>query len=93
MYAKYANPALEMKEAGGKMCEPRLKRQRIRGSEREAGCDWRAGMSKRERLAMPPEAIRAVEMLRVWMRVVDGVVDMLDMDGCWVQLYPGLFDC
>lgn len=42
---------------------------------------------------MPPEAIRAVEMLRVWMRVVDGVVDMLDMDGCWVQLYPGLFDC
>ena len=33
----------------------------------------RRGMSKRESVAMPPAAMREVEMLRVWMRVV--VVD------------------
>ena len=79
MYAKYANPALEMKEAGGKRCEPRLKSQRIWGREREAGWDWRVGMSKRERLAMPPEAIKAVEMLSAFMWVVVVVADILGL--------------
>lgn len=61
------------------MCEPRLKSQRIWGRERVAGWDWRAGMSKRERVAMPPEAIKAVEMLRAFMRVVVVVADILGL--------------
>ena len=46
------------------MCEPRLKSQRVEGREREAGWDWSSGTSKRDRVAMPPEATRATEMLR-----------------------------
>ena len=34
-------------------------------------------MSKSERVAMPPEARRAVEMLRIWRVVVVVVVDIL----------------
>lgn len=36
-------------------------------------------MSKRERVAMPPEAIKAVEMLRAFMRVVVVVADILGL--------------
>jgi hypothetical protein len=46
---------------------PRLKSQRSRGSERDAGCERRRGMSKAERVAMPPEVKRAVEMVMIWM--------------------------
>lgn len=46
------------------MCEPREKSQRVRGREREAGCEEMRGTSKRERVAMPPLARRAVEMLK-----------------------------
>ena len=62
------------------MCEPRLKSQRIEGREREEGWDWSSGTSKRVRVAMPPEAIRAVEMLRIWVIVVilDMVVEGVD---------------
>ena len=53
--------------AVGKMCEPREKSQRIIGRERDAGCDRIMGMSKRDNAAMPPEAINAVDMLKIWM--------------------------
>lgn len=36
------------------------------GREREAGCDFNMGMSKREKAAMPPEAMNAVDMLSIW---------------------------
>ena len=49
------------------MCDPRLKSQRVEGRDRDAGWDWREGTSKRERVAMPPEATRAMEMLRTCM--------------------------
>lgn len=61
------------------MCEPQLKSQRVMGRDRDAGWDWSSGMSKRVRLAMPPEAIRAVEMLKVLIRVVVVLADIL---GC-----------
>jgi hypothetical protein len=44
------------------------------GKERDAGCDFSMGISKREKAAMPPEAIKAVAILRIWM---DCVADML----------------
>jgi len=59
------------------MCDPREKSQRIEGSERDAGCDCSSGVSKRDREAMPPEAIKAVEMLRSCAAVV--AVDVEDM--------------
>lgn len=75
-----------MKEAGGKMCEPRLKSQRIWGRERDAGWDWSSGMSKSVMVAMAPEARRAVEMLRVLMkRVVVVLADMSSIDGVWYE--------
>ena len=46
---------------------PRLKSQRSRGSERDAGWERRRGMSKVERVAMPPEVKSAVERVRIWM--------------------------
>lgn len=52
------------------MCEPRLKSQRVEGRERDAGCDLRRGMSKRERVAIPPAARREVEIEIVLMIVV-----------------------
>lgn len=64
VYARYAKPVEEKNAAVGKMCEPREKSQRVRGRAREAGCDEMRGTSKRERVAMPPEARRAVEMLK-----------------------------
>lgn len=42
-------------------------------------------MSKRERLAMPPEAMRAVEMLKALIRVVAVVADISDVDRAWVR--------
>lgn len=66
------------------MCEPRLNSQRMLGRERDAGWDCSWGMSNRVRVAMPPEARRAVEMLRSWMvgvmadmvRIEEGRVEM-----------------
>lgn len=58
------------------MCEPRLNSQRIEGRERDAGCDFSSGTSKRLRVAMPPEARREVVMLNVWIRaVVEGIFE------------------
>jgi uncharacterized lipoprotein YbaY len=34
----------------------------MEGRERDAGCDLRRGVSKRERVAIPPEARREVVM-------------------------------
>jgi hypothetical protein len=59
------------------MWEPREKSQRIMGSERDAGCDFRRGISKRERDAMPPDAMRAVEILSIWMVCVADIVMMV----------------
>jgi hypothetical protein len=70
-YARYAKPLEERKAAVGKMCEPRLKSQRVKGRAREAGCEEMRGTSKRERVAMPPEARKAVDMLRIWRAFVD----------------------
>ena len=64
-----------MSAAVGKMCEPRLKSQRIIGRERDAGWDLRNGMSKRERVAMPPDARRAVVMLMIWMGCMADMTD------------------
>ena len=61
--ARYANPALEMKTAEGKMCEPLLKSQRMEGRERDAGWDFSSGISKRDSAAMPPPARREMVML------------------------------
>lgn len=61
----------------GKMCEPRLKSQRVMGRERDAGWDLRRGSSKRERVAMPPDARRAVEILRIWIVCVADMVELL----------------
>ena len=61
--------------AVGKMWDPREKSQRTMGRERDAGCDFRMGMSKREKEAIPPEAMRAVVMLRtssMWVVMVVG---------------------
>lgn len=63
--------------AWGKMCDPRLKSQRIDGREREAGWDWSSGMSKRDRDAMPPEQRREVAMLTV---LIESVVDPIMRD-------------
>jgi hypothetical protein len=66
--------------AVGKMCEPREKSQRVSGRERDAGWDLSMGMEKSEREAMPPEARRAVDMLRIWTACVEEV-DMLAVGG------------
>lgn len=64
-----------MRAAEGKMCDPRLKSQRMEGRERDAAWDLSKGMSKSDSVAMPPEAKSAVEMLRTWRVVV--VVDIV----------------
>lgn len=56
------------------MCDPRLKSQRMEGREREAGWLLRRGMSKRDCVAMPPEASNAVEMLRIWTTCVADIL-------------------
>ena len=66
------------------MCDPRLKSQRVGGRDREAGCDWREGTSKRERVAMPPEATRAMEMLRTCM--VGIVAEGMMLEGVYVAV-------
>ena len=63
--ARKAKPAVEAIAAVGEMCEPLLKSHRVEGNDREAGCDWRMGTSKRESAAMPPAATRDVAMLAV----------------------------
>jgi hypothetical protein len=63
----------ERKPAVGKMCE--LKSHRIWGRERDAGCDFRGGMLKREKDAMPPEAMSAVVMLTIWMVCVADIFE------------------
>jgi hypothetical protein len=67
----------ERKEAAGNMCEPREKSQRVIGRAREAGCEDIMGTSKSDRVAMPPEAIKAVEMLMTWMAWVEDMVGSL----------------
>lgn len=57
---------LERMPAVGKMWEPREKSQRTMGRERDAGWDFSMGMEKREKADMPPEAIRAADMLSIW---------------------------
>jgi len=44
------------------------------GREREAGCDFSMGMSKKERVAMPPDAMSAVAALRIWTACVADMV-------------------
>lgn len=46
----------------------------MRGREREAGCEEIMGTSKRERVAMPPDARRAVDMLKSSRARVDDMV-------------------
>lgn len=55
----------------GKMCEPRLKSHLVEGRDREAGWDWRMGTSKIVRVAIPPAAMRAVDMEIVWRKGVN----------------------
>lgn len=66
VYARYVNPEDDRSAAVGKMCEPRLKSQRVMGRAREAGWEEIMGTSKMERVAMLPEARRAVVMERIW---------------------------
>ena len=56
------------------MWDPREKSHRIIGNEREAGCDCNRGISKKERDAIPPDAMSAVVMLKIW---IVCVADML----------------
>lgn len=74
LYASAAKDVEVTRAAVGKICEPRLKSQRVMGRERDAGWDWRRGTSKMERVAMPPAARRAVLMLTTWR---NWVVDIL----------------
>jgi hypothetical protein len=67
-----AKPAVDSADAVGKMWEPREKSQRREGSERDAGWDCSSGISKRERVRMPPEARRAIELLAICRDVVNG---------------------
>jgi hypothetical protein len=60
---------VEKIDACGKICEPLLKSQRVDGRERDAGCAWSSGMSKRDKLAMPPDAKSDVTMLAVCMEM------------------------
>lgn len=66
VYARYVNPEDDRIAAVGKMCEPRLKSQRVMGRAREAGWEEMMGTSKMERVAMLPDARRAVVMERIW---------------------------
>jgi hypothetical protein len=76
------------------MWDPRLKSQRVMGSEREAGCDCSSGTSKSERVAMPPDARRAVDMLRIWVAwVAAGLGIVTDMGLQWTIEELGEFDC
>lgn len=61
-------PTVEMIEADGKTCDPRLKSHLIAGSDRDAGWDWSSGTSKKVNVTMPPDAIKAVamEMTSAW---------------------------
>ena len=58
----------------GKTCEPREKSQRVMGRERDAGWDFNIGTSKKVRVAMPPDAMNAVAVLRICMVVVADMV-------------------
>jgi len=78
--ARYAKPEDVSAAAVGKMCEPREKSQRVMGSARDAGCDEMMGTSKADRVAMPPEASRAVDMLKTWRACVDDIV----IGGIWL---------
>jgi hypothetical protein len=57
------------------MCDPRLNSQRVEGRDRDAGCDWSIGTEKRDRVAMPPDAMSDVVMLNSWMSAVEDMVD------------------
>jgi hypothetical protein len=70
--ARYAKPDEVSAAAAGKMWLPREKSQRVMGRAREAGWDFMMGTSKRERVAMPPDARRAVLMLKSCRAWVDG---------------------
>ena len=61
------------------MCEPRLKSHRTLGSDRDAGCAWSSGTSKRDSAAIPPDATREQEMLRAWVAL--NVEDIVVLDG------------
>jgi hypothetical protein len=53
----------------------------VSGRARDAGCDFSMGMVKREREAMPPEARKAVDMLRTWTAwVEEEEEDMVTVD-------------
>jgi hypothetical protein len=81
VYARYAKAEDVKSDCVGKMWLPRLKSQRSMGRERDAGCDFIMGMSKRERVAMLPAERRAEVMLRSW-RVKIWSDDMvMDVDG------------
>lgn len=75
LYARERKAVEERSALVGKRCEPRLKSQRVRGREREAGWERRRGASKRVSVAMPPEERRAVDMLVIWRACV---VDMVE---------------
>ena len=57
------------------MCEPREKSQRVSGRDRDAGWDFSRGTEKRDSEAMPPEARRAVDMLRICRARVEAIVE------------------
>lgn len=77
---RYRKPALDRMMPVGAVCEPRLNSQRSMGSEREAGWERSRGMSKAERVAMPPDVKRAVEMVRIWMACFAAMVNW------WIML-------
>ena len=49
----------------GKMCEPRLKSQRMEGRDRDAGWDCSSGISKSDSVAIAPLESREMVMLAV----------------------------
>jgi hypothetical protein len=65
LYARYAKPDDEAIAAVGKMCEPREKSQRVMGKARDAGWDLMMGTSNKDSVAMPPDAMNAVDMLKI----------------------------
>jgi hypothetical protein len=56
------------------MCEPRENSQRVIGKARDAGWDDMMGTSKRDNVAIPPEARKAVDMLKIWRACVDAMM-------------------
>lgn len=81
VYARYVNPDEDRIAAVGKMCEPRLKSQRVMGRARDAGWEEMMGTSKMERVAMLPEARRAVVMLRIWIAEEEEEEDIVGEGG------------